>query len=135
MHNNQFKTGSHADIPASVKVFTWGLILAGLFFAYVFMFNPGMVFHGAQISDYSSQLGFYSTGVRVLGSVVALLISVVFNRADWLLITLISRLAIELGDIVVGFATGGAMANNAMVALIAVFELWAIVKLVRVQKL
>ena len=70
----------------------------------------------------------------MLGSVVALLISVVFNRADWLLITLISRLAIELGDIVVGFATGGAMMNNAMVALIAVFELWAIVKLARLQK-
>lgn len=135
MHNNQFKITSHADIPASVKVFAWVLILAGIFFAYVFTFNPGLVFQGTRISDYSSQLGFYSTGVRVLGGVVALLISVVFNRADWLLITLISRLAIELGDIVVGFATGGAMVNNAMVALIAVFELWAIVKLVRVQKL
>jgi hypothetical protein len=134
MHNKQFNITSHAGIPTSVKVFTWVLILAGLFFAYVFTFNPGMVFHGAKISDYSSQLGFYSTGVRVLGSVVALLISVVFNRADWLLITLISRLAIELGDIAVGFATGGTMMNNAMVALIAAFELWAIVKLARLQK-
>ena len=134
MYNKQFTIASNAGIPASVKVFTWTLIFAGVFFAYVFAFNPGMVFHGADISDYSSQLGFYSTGVRVLGSVVALLVSVVFNRADWLVITLISRLAIELGDIAVGFATGGAMVNNAMVALIATFELWAIVKLVRLSK-
>ena len=65
-------------IPLAVRIFTWLLICAGFFFAYVYTFNPGLSFPGAKITDYSSQLGFASTGVRVLGSVVALLISVIF---------------------------------------------------------
>ena len=120
---------SQAHIPKSVRFFTWFLIVAGLFFFYVFTFNPALTFPGAAITDYSSQLGFYSTGVRVLGSVVALLISVLLNRADLLAITLVSRLAIEVGDIAVGFATHGTMVNNIMVAIIALLELWAILKL------
>ena len=33
---------AHEDgIPQSVKIFTWVLICAGLFFAYVYTFNPG----------------------------------------------------------------------------------------------
>ncbi|SEM10305.1 hypothetical protein SAMN05421856_101111 [Chryseobacterium taichungense] len=66
----------HQNIPLSVKIFSWVLIVAGIFFFYVFTFNPGLSFPGASITDYSSRLGFSSTGVRVLGSVVALLISV-----------------------------------------------------------
>lgn len=120
---------SHEGIPPAVKIFTWILICAGLFFAYVFAFNPGLSFPGAKITDYSSQLGFASTGVRVLGSVVALLISVICNKPQWLLITLMSRLVIEAGDIVVGVVTGGTMANNIMIGVIAAFELWAILKL------
>ena len=122
-------SSNDVGIPQPVKIFTWVLICAGLFFAYVFTFNPGLSFPGAQITDYSSQLGFASTGVRVLGSVVALLISVLFNKPQWLLITLISRLFIEVGDIVVGLATGGAMANNIMIGVLALCELWAILKL------
>ena len=126
---------SHNGIPKSVKVFTWVLICAGLFFAYVFTFNPGLSFPGASITDYSSQLGFASTGVRVLGSVVALLISVVYNKPQWLLITLISRLVIEVGDIVVGLLTGGTLANNLMIGLIALLELWAILTLLKSERM
>ena len=121
-------------IPPSVKVFTWVLIATGLFFAYVYTFNPGLVFPGAQISDYSSTLGFASTGVRVLGSVAALLISVLFNRPQWLLITLVSRLFIETGDIVVGLVTGGTVMNNVMIGIVATMELWAIVTLVKASR-
>ncbi len=127
-------TSSDAGIPPLVKAFTWLLICAGLFFAYVFTFNPGLSFPGAKITDYSSQLGFASTGVRVLGSVAALLISVICNKPQWLLITLISRLVIELGDIAVGIATGGTMMNNIMIGVIAMLEFWAIAQLVKVGK-
>lgn len=124
----------HAAIPKSIRIFTWILIVAGLFFFYVFTFNPGLAFPGAAITDYSSQLGFYSTGVRVLGSVLALFISVWLNRADLLAITLASRLFIEIGDIIAGFATHGTMQNNLMIGLIATLELWAILKLLAVIK-
>jgi hypothetical protein len=121
-------------IPRPVQLFTWVLICAGLFFAYVYTFNPGLSFPGAKITDYSSQLGFASTGVRVLGSVVALLISVLYNKPQWLLITLISRLVIEVGDIVVGLATGGTVLNNIMIGVIAALELWAILQLMKLGK-
>ncbi len=120
----------HLGIPLIVKIFTWVLICAGLFFAYVYTFNPGLSFPGAKITDYSSQFAFASTGVRVLGSVAALLISVIYNKPQWLLITLISRLVIEVGDIVVGIATGGTILNNVMIGVIALLELWAITQLI-----
>lgn len=119
-------------IPKSVKIFTWVLICAGLFFAYACSFNPGLGFPGAKITDDSSQFGFASTGVRVLGSVAALLISVAYNKPQWLLITLISRLVIEVGDIIVGIATGGTLVNNIMIGVIAALELWAILKLAKI---
>ena len=125
---------ANESIPQSVKVFTWVLIVAGLFFFYIYTFNPGLVFPGAQITDYSSKLGFASTGVRVLGSVAALVISVLFNRPQWLLITLVSRLFIETGDIVVGFTTGGTMVNNVMIGIVAALELWAILTLVKASR-
>ena len=125
-------TNEHtAGIPQPVRLFTWLLILAGLFFAYVFTFNPGLSFPGARITDYSSQLGFASTGVRVLGSVAALLISVIYNKPQWLLITLVSRLVIEVGDILVGLLIGGTLTNTIMISLIAIMELWAIRRLLK----
>ncbi len=127
-------SANEGGIPQPIKIFTWVLICAGLFFSYVFTFNPGLSFPGAKITDYSSQLGFASTGVRVLGSVAALLISVIYNKPQWLLITLISRFVIELGDIVVGVATGGTMANNIMIGVIATLELWAILRLIKVGR-
>jgi hypothetical protein len=127
-------SSNNVGIPNLVKIFTWMLICAGVFFAYVFTFNPGLSFPGAAITDYSSQLGFASTGVRVLGSVTALLISVLYNRPQWLFITLISRLVIEVGDIIVGLATGGTLMNNVMIGLIAALELWAIIHLSKALK-
>lgn len=125
---------NNIGIPTPVKIFTWILICAGLFFVYVFTFNPGLSFPGASITDYSSKLGFASTGVRVLGSVVALLISVVYNKPEWLLITLISRLVIEVGDVIVGFAIGGTITNTIMIGFIACLELWAILQLIKVTR-
>ena len=121
-------------IPTSVKIFTVLLILAGLFFAYVFCFNPGLAFPGAKIHDYSSQLGFMSTGVRVLGSVVGLAIALALNNPRLLLLMLITRLVIEIGDIAVGFATGGTLANTIMIGIIASLELLAILKLLQVLR-
>jgi hypothetical protein len=134
-HKMTSQNSTHTDgIPKSVAAFTWVLICAGLFFAYVYTFNPGLAFPGAKITDYSSQFGFASTGVRVLGSVAALLISAIYNKPQWLLITLISRLVIEVGDIVVGVVTGGTMINNIMISVIAALELWAILKLAKLGK-
>lgn len=124
----------YTGIPRSVKIFTWLLICAGLFFTYVYTFNPGMAFPGATITDYSSRFAFASTGVRVFGSVVALLLCVIYNKPQWLLITLISRLVIEVGDIVVGVLTGGTMMNNVLIGALAVCELLAILKLLRVAR-
>ncbi len=118
-------------IPQPVRIFTWLLVCAGLFFAYVFTFNPGLSFPGARITDYSSQLGFASTGVRVLGSVAALLISLIFNKPQWLLITLVSRLFIEVGDILVGLAIGGTLINTVMIGMLAMLELWAVLRLLK----
>lgn len=121
-------------IPLSVKIFSWVLIIAGIFFFYVFTFNPGLSFPGAAITDYSSRLGFSSAGVRVLGSVVALLLSVILNKPQWLFISLISRLVIETGDIIVNLATGGTLLNTIMIGIIAILEFWAVVKLYRIIK-
>jgi hypothetical protein len=127
-------TISEPGIPTPVKLFTWLLICAGLFFAYVFTFNPGLSFPGAAITDYSSQLGFASTGVRVLGSVAALLLSVLYNRPQWLFITLVSRVVIEVGDVIVGLTTGGTITNNLMIGVIAALEIWAISQLLKVTR-
>jgi hypothetical protein len=124
----------HQNIPLSVKIFSWILIVAGIFFFYVFTFNPGLSFPGASITDYSSQLGFSSAGVRVLGSVVALLISVIFNKPQWLFITLISRLVIETGDIIVNVITDGTITNTIMIGAISILELWAVIKLYKIIK-
>lgn len=126
------QTTNPAGIPRMVKLFTVILILAGIFFAYVFTFNPGLVFPGAQITDYSSRLGFYSTGVRVLGSVVGLIIALALNSPRLLAIMLATRLFIEIGDIVAGIATGGTTSNNIMIGVIALMELLAILKLLQV---
>ncbi|MDD5151725.1 MAG: hypothetical protein PHC28_14815, partial [Flavobacterium sp.] len=86
---------SNVAIPTPVKIFTWILICAGLFFFYVYTFSPNISFPNANLETYSAKLGFGSTGVRILGSVLALLISVIYNKPHWLFITLISRIFIE----------------------------------------
>ena len=116
-------------IPTAVKIFTWVLIGAGLFFFYVYTFNPALSFPNANLDTYSAKFGFESTGVRILGSVLALFISVVYNKPNWLFITLISRVFIELGDVVVGLNLDGVTANTFALIVLATAEIWAVSKL------
>ena len=118
-----------AGIPTPVKIFTWILIGAGSFFFYVYTFNPVLSFPNANLDTYSAKMGFASTGVRILGSVLALLISVVANNPRWLFITLVSRIFIELGDVVVGLTLDGATANTFSLTVLAGIEIWAALRL------
>lgn len=117
------------SIPTPVKIFTWILICAGCFFFYVYTFAPAISFPNALLDTYSAKLGFASTGVRILGSVLALLISVVANDARWLFITLVSRIFIELGDVVVGLSLDGVTANTGALLVLATLEVWAVLRL------
>lgn len=122
------------SIPKAVKIFTWILISAGLFFFYVYTFHPSISFPNANLESYSAKVGFASTGVRILGSVLALLISVVYNKPHWLFITLISRVFIELGDVVVGLSLDGVTANTFALILLASTEIWAVMQLWKVMQ-
>ncbi len=124
----------NASIPTPVKIFTWILICAGCFFFYVYTFNPTLSFPNANLDTYSAKMGFASTGVRILGSVLALLISVIANNPRWLFITLISRIFIELGDVVVGLVLDGATANTFALIVLALLEIWAVSQLWKVIK-
>ncbi len=121
-------------IPTHVKIFTWILISAGCFFFYVYTFNPVISFPKANLDTYSSKMGFASTGVRISGSVLALLISVLANNPRWLFITLISRIFIELGDVVVGLVLDGATANTFALIVLASAEVWAVLRLWKLIK-
>ena len=121
-------------IPIPVKIFTWILICAGCFFFYVYTFHPSISFPNANLDTYSAKMGFASTGVRILGSVLALFISVLANNPRWLFITLISRIFIELGDVVVGLNLDGVTANTAALIVLAGLEIWAVVRLWKVIK-
>jgi hypothetical protein len=116
-------------IPTPVKIFTWILICAGSFFFYVYTFNPAISFPNASLDTYSAKMGFASTGVRILGSVLALLISVLASNPRWLFITLISRIFIELGDVVVGLILDGITANTFSLTVLAGLEIWAVLRL------
>ena len=118
-----------APIPRPVKIFTWALICAGCFFFYVYTFNPVISFPNASLDTYSAKLGFASTGVRILGSVFALVLSVLANDARWLFITLIARVFIELGDVVVGLLLDGPTPNTAALLVLASIEVWAVMRL------
>lgn len=125
MSNLNSYTRADEGIPPLIRTLAWVLIVAGCFFTYVFNFNPGLSFPGASITDYSSQLGFSSTAVRVLSSVVALLISVCLNNAKFMAIALASRVVGEWGDVIVGLVIGGSMANTVGLTLLGAIELWA----------
>lgn len=122
------------SIPTPVKIFTWILICAGCFFFYVYTFNPAISFPKASLDTYSSKMGFASTGVRILGSVLALLISVVANNPRWLFITLISRIFIESGDVVAGLLLDGVTANTFALIVLASAEIWAVLVLWKIIK-
>ena len=123
---------SNLGIPTPVKIFTWILICAGCFFFYVYTFHPSISFPNANLDTYSAKMGFASTGVRILGSVLALFIAVMANNPRWLFITLISRIFIELGDVVVGLNLDGVTANTASLIVLAALEVWAVLKLWKV---
>jgi hypothetical protein len=125
---------SNVGIPTPVRIFTWILISAGCFFFYVYTFNPVISFPNAKLDSYSAKMGFASTGVRILGSVLALLISVLYNKPNWLFITLISRVFIELGDVVVGLNLDGVTANTFSLVVLAGLEIWAVLRLWNVIK-
>lgn len=126
-------SNSKVGIPTAVKIFTWILICAGLFFFYVYTFSPNISFPNANLESYSAKMGFASTGVRILGSVLALLISVIYNKPQWLFITLISRVFIELGDVVVGLNLDGVTANTFSLVVLASLEIWAVLRLWKVM--
>ncbi len=130
---NSISNATHS-IPTAVKIFTWILICAGLFFFYVYTFHPSISFPNANLDTYSAKVGFESTGVRILGSVLALFISVVYNKPHWLFITLISRVFIELGDVVVGLTLDGVTANTFAFIVLASLEIWAVVQLWNVMQ-
>jgi hypothetical protein len=124
----------NVGIPTPVKIFAWILICAGLFFFYVYTFSPNISFPNANLDTYSAKMGFESTGVRILGSVLALLISVTYNKPHWLFITLISRIFIELGDVVVGLTLDGVTANTFALIVLASLEIWAVLRLRKVMQ-
>jgi uncharacterized membrane protein SpoIIM required for sporulation len=117
-----------------VRIFTWILIAAGSFFFYVYTFQPSISFPNAHLDTYSAKMGFASTGVRILGSVLALLLSVLGNNPRWLFITLLSRIFIELGDVVVGLLLDGVTVNTGALCGLAAAEIGAVSKLWQVIK-
>lgn len=63
------------EITRLPKAFGWVLVLAGLFFADIYMMAPGLFFPGVAIKTYSEQFDLYSTGVRILGAVLGILLA------------------------------------------------------------
>jgi hypothetical protein len=133
---DQLKEALRPGIPKLEKLFGWVLVLAGLFFAYVYMFNPGAFFPGVTISTYSEEFGLYSTGVRILGAVLGILVALLLNSAALLAIMLATRIFIELGDVVVGLVINGAPdANTFTLTILAAIELAVMIRLIRVVRL
>lgn len=121
-------------IPKPVQIFTWILFCAGCFFFYVYTFNPALSFPQASLETYSARVGFQSAGVRIGGSLLALLVSLLANNPRWLFITLVSRISIELGDVVVGLVNDGVTANTFALIFLAACEMWAALKLWQVTE-
>lgn len=121
-------------IPLSVKVFTLLLICAGLFFGYVYTFNPWLTFPGTAITDYSSQFGFWSAGVRVFGWVFALIVCLLLNNPRFLLITMFSRVFVELGDVILWLSLGWEIKNAIPLIVLAIFEVWAVLRLSKIVR-
>lgn len=119
-------------IPISAKIFGWILVLAGTFFAYVYMVMPGSFFPGVVIETFSEKFGLYSTGVRILGSVIGIVIALLLSSAALLAIMLATRIFIELGDVAVGLVlNGGPDANTVTLTILAGLEIYFLLKLIR----
>jgi hypothetical protein len=109
-------------ISARGKIFGWILVLAGTFFAFVYVAMPGSFFPGVTIKSFSEKFGLYSTGVRILGAVLGQVVALVLNSAALLALMLMMRIFIELGDVVVGLILNGGPDTNtiALTALAAI---------------
>ncbi len=119
-------------IPRRAMIFGWILVLAGCFFAYVFTVMPGAFFPGVTVETFSERFGLYSTGVRVLGSVLGILVALLLNSAALLALMLLTRVFIELGDVTVGLVLNGAPdANTFTLLTLAAVEVYMLVFLVR----
>jgi hypothetical protein len=120
------------EVPRSARFFGWFLVLAGTFFAYVYMFTPSTFFPGVELDTFSAKFGLYSTGVRILGSVLGIIIALALNSAALLALMLATRAFIELGDVIVGLVVNGAPDTNTvtLVALAAV-EIYFTIKLAK----
>ena len=119
------------EVPLRAKVFGWVLVLAGCFFAYVYMFAPAGFFPGVTVETFSEKFGLYSTGVRILGSVIGILAALLLNSAALLAIMLFTRIFIELGDVVVGLVlNGGPDANTFTLLALASAEVYMLVYLI-----
>ena len=131
---NALKLKLQPAIPRSARIFGWILVLAGCFFAYVYTVTPGSFFPGVSISSYSEQFGLYSTGVRILGAVVGILIALALNSAALLALMLATRIFIEVGDVFVGLLINhGVPDTNTFTLLgLAALELYFLVKLLNV---
>ena len=130
---NELKKLLQPEIPLSAKLFGWILAAAGLFFAYVYMAIPGSFFSGVTISTYSEHFGLYSTGVRILGSVLGIIIALYLNSAALLALMLATRIFIELGDVVTGLVVnkGSTDMNTFTLLILAALEVFFLVRLVR----
>ena len=122
-------------IPQRAKIFGWILVLAGSFFAYVYMVMPGAFFPGVTITTFSEKFGLYSTGVRILGSVLGILVALLLNRAALLALMLLTRIFIELGDVTIGLVLNGAPDTNTVTLLaLAAVEIYMLVFLVNAMR-
>lgn len=114
-----------ATVPARARIFGWILVLAGCFFAYVYMVTPGSFFPGVSVDSFSERFGLYSTGVRILGSVVGIVVALLLNSAALLALMLLTRIFIELGDVGIGLVLNGAPdANTVTLLALAAVELY-----------
>ncbi|MBL9062761.1 hypothetical protein [Tabrizicola sp.] len=104
--------GFSAPIPTRSKLFGWLLVLAGCFFAYVYMATPGAFFPGVTVETFAEKFGLWSTGVRILGSVLGILVALLLDSAALLALMLLTRIFIELGDVVVGLVLNSGPDTN-----------------------
>ena len=120
-------------IPGRAKVFGWILVLAGTFFAFVYMLSPGTFFPGVVNTSYSAHFGLYSTSVRILAAVLGIIIALVLNSAALLALMLVLRIFTELGDVVLGLVInhGSPDANTLLLTVLALIEAYFLMTLLR----
>jgi hypothetical protein len=131
---NTLKMALQPGIPTYARVFGWILAIAGVFFAYVYTINPSGFFPGVSITSYSEHFGLYSTGVRILGAVLGILVALILDSAALFAAVLVTRIFIELGDVVVGLVInhGTPDTNTATLLGLAAIEVFFAVKLTQV---